>query len=85
MQDPESHEVIGSGSNHLPLAPVLVSLINEAQLRHWLSEMGKTDMDSIEDKANHTLAVLAATTDPVYQSSLDSDSEGGREVYMVGN
>jgi hypothetical protein len=47
--------------------------------------MGKTDMDSIEDKANHTLAVLAATTDLVYQSSLDSDSEGGREVYMVGN
>jgi hypothetical protein len=31
------------------------------------------------------LAVLAATTDPIYQSSPESDSEDGGEVYMVGN
>jgi hypothetical protein len=37
------------------------------------------------DLSNHTLAVLAATTDPIYQPSLESDSDGSAEVYMVGN
>jgi hypothetical protein len=37
------------------------------------------------DKADHTLAVLAATTDRIYQLSPESNSKGGGEVYMVGN
>jgi hypothetical protein len=41
--------------------------------------------DPAGDKADHTLAVLVATTDPIYQSPSESDFEGGREVYMVGN
>jgi hypothetical protein len=28
---------------------------------------------------------LIATIDPIYQSSPELDSEGGKEVYMVGN
>jgi hypothetical protein len=47
--------------------------------------MGKIDLDPTEDKADNTLAVPVATTDPIYQSSPKSDSEGGGEVYMVGN
>jgi hypothetical protein len=47
--------------------------------------MGKTNSDPTGDKADHTLAILVAVTDPIYQSSLESNSEGGREVYMVGN
>jgi hypothetical protein len=43
------------------------------------------DSDPVWDKVNHILAVLTATTDPIYQSSPESDSEGGKEVYMVGN
>jgi hypothetical protein len=43
------------------------------------------DSNPMGDKANHTQAIPAATTDPIYQSSLESDSEHGREVYMVGN
>jgi hypothetical protein len=82
---PESCKVIGSGIGRLSPAPVRVSLINEAQLRHGLSKLGKTDLDPMEDEANCILAVSAATTDLIYQSSLESDSEGGREVYMVGN
>jgi hypothetical protein len=31
------------------------------------------------------VAVLAATIDPIYESPPKFDSEGGREVYMVGN
>jgi hypothetical protein len=41
--------------------------------------------DPTGDNADHTLAFLAATIDPIYQSSPESDSEGGGEVYMVGN
>jgi hypothetical protein len=61
-----------------------VGLINEAQLRHRLNVLEETDSDSTRDKANHTLAVPAATTDPIYQLSFESDSEDGGEVYMVG-
>jgi hypothetical protein len=43
------------------------------------------DMDPAGDKADHILAVSVATIDQIYQSSLESDSEGGREVYIVGN
>jgi hypothetical protein len=63
---------------------VTVSLINEAQLGHGPSKMGNTDLDPMGDKADHTLAILVATIDPTYQSSLESNSEGGGEVYMVG-
>jgi hypothetical protein len=37
----------------------------------------------IEDKADHPLAILTVTTDPIYPPSSKSDSEHGREVYMV--
>jgi hypothetical protein len=47
--------------------------------------LGRADLDSALDKADHTLVVLIATIDPIYQWSLEFDSEGGREVYMVGN
>jgi hypothetical protein len=43
------------------------------------------DPNPAGDKVDHILVVLAVTTDPIYQSSPESDSEGGREVYMVGN
>jgi hypothetical protein len=41
------------------------------------------DMDPVKDRADHTLAAQAAATDPIYSPSLGSDSEYGREVYMV--
>jgi hypothetical protein len=77
-------EVIGSGTSRLPPAPVPVSLVNEAQLKHRLDKLGKMDQNPSRDKADHTLAVLAAITDPIHHSSPKSDSEGDREVYMVG-
>jgi hypothetical protein len=42
------------------------------------------ELDPSGDKTDHTSAVLAAITDPIYQSSPESDSEGDREVYIVG-
>jgi hypothetical protein len=42
------------------------------------------DIDPAEDKADHTLVVLAAAIDPIFQLSSESDSEYGGQVYMVG-
>jgi hypothetical protein len=42
-----------------------------------------TDLDPTEDKADHPMVVLTATIDPICPSSSESDSEYGREVYMV--
>jgi hypothetical protein len=42
------------------------------------------DTDPTEDKADHTLVVLAAAIDPIFQLSSESDSEYGGQVYMVG-
>jgi hypothetical protein len=85
LQEPESREVIRSGTGHLPPASVWVGLINEAQLRCRLSELRKTDLDPAGHKADHTLAVLAVTTDSIYQSSPKSNFDDDGEVYMVGS
>jgi hypothetical protein len=66
LQEHESCEVIGSGIGLLPPTPVRVSLVNEAQFGHGLSELGRTDLDPAGDKADHTLAIPAATIGPIY-------------------
>jgi hypothetical protein len=43
------------------------------------------DSDPVGDKADHTLAISAATTDPIYQLSPESGSKGSGEVYIVQN
>jgi hypothetical protein len=42
------------------------------------------DLDPSGDKAVHTLAVSVAIADLICQFSPESDSEGDREVHMVG-
>jgi hypothetical protein len=74
---------MGSGTSRLPPALVWVSLINEAQLGHGLSELGKMGSDPTGDKAEHTLTVETSIIDSIYQSPSEFDSKGGREVYMV--
>jgi hypothetical protein len=71
-------------TGRFPPAPVRVSLINEAQLRHGSVKLGKMDMDPSRDNADHTLVVPTTITNPIYQSPLESDYEGNREVFMVG-
>jgi hypothetical protein len=36
------------------------------------------------DKADHNEIAGLTVVDPIYQSPSESDSDGGREVYMVG-
>jgi hypothetical protein len=85
LQEPESCGIIRSGTDRLPPAPVRVGLINKAQLGHELSELGKMGSDPEGDKVNHILAASAAPRDPICLSPPEFDSEGGGEVYMVGN
>jgi hypothetical protein len=84
LQERKLREVVGSSTGHLPPALVWVALINEAQHEHRPTKLGKTDSDPSGDKADHTLAISAAITDPIHQSSPKSDSEGDQKVYMVG-
>jgi hypothetical protein len=76
-------KVTGSGTGHLPPTPVRVGLINEAQLGHRFNSLEEMDADPTEDRVDHTLAAQAAATDPIYSPSSESNSEYGREVYMV--
>jgi hypothetical protein len=66
LQEPESIKVVGSVTGHLTLDLVRVNLISEAQLRHTLNALGEIDSDPTRSKADHTLAVLADTIDPIY-------------------
>jgi hypothetical protein len=84
LQDPGSCEVVGSCTGHLPPDPARVELISEAHLGHGLNKLGEMDSDLAWDKADHTLAASAATTDPIYQSSSESDYESNGEVCIVG-
>jgi hypothetical protein len=43
----------------------------------------ETYTDPTKDRANHTVATQAAATDPIYSPSSGSNSEYGREVYIV--
>jgi hypothetical protein len=83
LQEPELNKVTGSGTCHLSPAPVRVGLVNNAQLRHGLGSLGETDTDPDEDKDDHTLADQTTTIDLIFSPSSKSDSEYGREVYMV--
>jgi hypothetical protein len=84
LREPESSEVIGSGTGSLPPSRVRVDLVNESQLRHGPIEMGKVDPDPLEDNTDHTQVLTVAVSDPICQSPSESDSEGDREVFMVG-
>jgi hypothetical protein len=84
LQEPELHKVIRLGTVCLPPAPVQVNLINEAQLITGFIKLGKTDPVPSGDKVEHTSAVSIVKTYPIYRLSPESDSEGDREVCMVG-
>jgi hypothetical protein len=84
LQEPESREVIRSDIVHHPPAPIWVSLVNKAQLRHGSDKLGTTDTDPSRDKADHNLVGSPVITDPINQSPPKSDSKGGKAVYMVG-
>jgi hypothetical protein len=42
------------------------------------------DLVPVGHKANHNPVVSTTIIDPIYQSQLVPDSEGGRDIFMVG-
>jgi hypothetical protein len=84
LQEPESREVVGSGTDRISPTPAQVGLISEARLGHGLSVSREAELDPSGDKANNRGFSYPATADLIYQSSSESDSNSGREVYMVG-
>jgi hypothetical protein len=66
LQEPESCEVTGSGTDCLPLAPVRVDIVNEAQFGYGSIKLGKTDMNPSGDNVDRTLIVLSAIIDPIH-------------------
>jgi hypothetical protein len=83
LQELESREVIESGTDRVPPIPIQVGLISEARLRYRLRVSGEVESDPSGDKANHHGFSCLATTDLIYQTSPESDSDSGQEVYMV--
>jgi hypothetical protein len=81
LQEPELSKATGSGSGHLPPAPIQVGLINEVVL--GLNSLGEMDADPTGDRANHILATQAAATYLIYSPSSGFDTKYGREVYVV--
>jgi hypothetical protein len=61
-----------------------VGLVNEAQLGHRSNELGKLDLDPSGDKADHNSTSSPVIIDPIHLPPLETDYEGDREVYMVG-
>jgi hypothetical protein len=85
LHELESLEIAGSGTGRVPLAPVRISLVNEAQLGHGSNILGEAESDPLEDKADHHEIGCPPATDPIHQSPPESDSDDSREVYMVAH
>jgi hypothetical protein len=79
LQEPESWEIVGLGTDIFPLASAEVDLACEARLGHGSSRSGGG-----EDNIDHHKICCPDAADPIYKSSLESDSDGYREVFMVG-
>jgi hypothetical protein len=83
-QEPESWKIAWSGTNRVHPIPARDGLACEAQLVHGSSISGQLDLDPSGDIIDHHEICCSAAIDPIYKPSPESDSNGGREVFMVG-
>jgi hypothetical protein len=67
LQEPESREVIGSGTDCVPPILTQIGLVSEARLGHGLSVSGEVESDPSGDKAYHHRFSCPAIADPMYQ------------------
>jgi hypothetical protein len=84
LQEPESWKIAWSGTNRVHPIPARDGLACEAQLVHGSSISGQLDLDPSGDITDHHEICCSAAIDPIYKPSPESDSNGGREVFMVG-
>jgi hypothetical protein len=84
LQETESWEITGSGTDHVPPISAQVGLVSEARLGHGFSASGEAESDPSGDKADHHEIGCPTAVDPINQPPPEFDSDSGREVYMVG-
>jgi hypothetical protein len=77
LQEPESREVTGLDTDHIPLIPARVGLVHEAQLKHGFNTLGEAESDPSWDKADHHGVSCPATANPIYQPLLEFDFDSG--------
>jgi hypothetical protein len=84
LSEPKSREITGWDTGRFPPTLVRVGLACEAWLGHESSKSGESKSDPLGDNVDHHKICCLDTTDPIYKPSSESDSEGGQEVFMVG-
>jgi hypothetical protein len=77
-------EITGSDTDHFPPTSAQVGLTCEARLGHGSSQLGESESDPSGDNCNHHEICCPDVADPIYKPSLESKSDGGPKVFMVG-
>jgi hypothetical protein len=77
-------EITGSDTDHFPPTSAQVGLTCEARLGHGSSQLGESESDPSGDNVNHHEICCPDVADPIYKPSLESKSDGGPKVFMVG-
>jgi hypothetical protein len=63
---------------------IRIGLTCEARLGHRTSNTGESESDPSGHRVNHHEISCLEGVDPIYKQSTGSDSDGGQEVFMVG-
>jgi hypothetical protein len=84
LQEPESQEINGVGIDRVHPIPARDGFACEAQLRHRSCLLGESDPYPSGDSVDHHEICCPTVIDPIYKPSLESDSDSGQEVFMVG-
>jgi hypothetical protein len=84
LREPELWEITRLGTDRFPPTPARVGLTCKAQLRHRSNRSGKPELDPSRDNADHQEICCPVAADPIYKMPSESNSDGGQEVFMVG-
>jgi hypothetical protein len=77
LQEPEPREITGSNTDRFPPTLVPVGLSCGAQLKLGSNRTGEFESKPLGDYVNHNGVSCQEVADPIYKSSLGSDSNGG--------
>jgi hypothetical protein len=83
MQEPEQQESLGSYVDRSPMTLIRVGLASKARPGHGSDESWESELDHSGDDLRVCYPI---TANPIYNIAVlsESDSKGGREVFMVG-
>jgi hypothetical protein len=84
VQELKPWEITGSSIDRIPLILAQVNLVIDAQLGHGFNAFWEAESDPSGNKADYHGIACPIVADPIHQPPVDSNSNDGREVYMVG-